>query len=369
MSIRKRLKNGDTFCVLPWISEYKTVGGTAHFCCHSNIPIVSTSDPSTDELRLKIWNNEKIVNCNKCYELEHNNIISPRQRESINLLKFNNIRNHFEAAEGPWQFKKYFADIRVNNKCNLSCITCGPGNSSLWEKELGIIPITTSSQHNYTKDEIKELTRIYIGGGEPLINDHAKLIIKMCADYNPQIELVINTNLTYLDKSLIKQFKAITNTTIVVSIDAYGAVNEYHRYPLKWSKFIRNLKWLKNENINILFNTVASAVSVFGFKNLKRLEVYPSGWNLTLIHPRTNLELRNIPDSLKSTAIDNVVNLKKSKFYKTDLKFKTQVDGIINNISQPVDNVLGLKKYIQELDLRRNLKHQNYLGVNLIEAA
>lgn len=353
-----RLKKGDTFCVLPWIEYHSSTDGNQYFCCYSTVPLIN--ETSANLIRQKTLNNEKVDHCTHCYKLEENNVISPRQRESALWLKDISVSNKFKNE--PY-YEPLFLDIRTDNKCNLACIGCGPYSSTLWQKELGV-PIKRSSQlPNF--DKIKKSKKIYMAGGEPLIIDSYLDIIDFVAAENPDIELVINTNLTTLPESTVKSLQKIKKVSITVSIDSYGKVNEYHRYPLKWDKFIRNLDILKQTGIYVEFNTVVDAVSIFGFKELHKLEHYTKRWDLQILARPVALKLENLPNNLKDLALENASSLKKLQFYSTDLKYKTTVNLIISNLTKSGDTE-QLSAYIQELDTRRKINHVDYIGVNLI---
>jgi sulfatase maturation enzyme AslB (radical SAM superfamily) len=353
-----RLKKGDTFCVFPWIAYHSKTDGKQYFCCYSNVPI--TDEAFTNITRQKILNNEKVSHCNHCYSLEENNVLSPRQRESVLWLKDVSISNIFKIES---DYEPLFLDIRADNKCNLACIGCGPSASTLWQKELEIPTKRYSQLLDFEK--IKKVKKIYMAGGEPFIINNYLNIIDFIAAENPDIELVINTNLTRLPDSAIKSLQKIKKVCIIVSLDAYGKVNEYHRYPLKWDKFVRNLDILQKTGIRIEFNTVVDAVSIFGFKELNKLEHYAKRWDLQILTNPTALVLENIPNNLRHVAVENAESLKNLRFYSTDQKYKTTVNLILSTLSKSGDSA-QLSKYIQELDTRRKINHLDYIGVNLI---
>jgi len=353
-----RLKKNDSFCVLPWIEYHSNTEGNRFFCCFSKVPL--TDEKSTNIIRQKILNNEKIDHCNYCYKIEENNAISPRQRESALWLKDISVSDKFKTEP---HYEPLFLDIRSDNKCNLACIGCSPSESTLWQKELGSPAKQYSQVPSF--DEIKKAKKIYMAGGEPFIIDSYLDIIDFIAIQNPDIELVINTNLTTLPDSTIKSLQKIKKVCIIVSIDAYGKVNEYHRYPLKWDKFVRNLDILQKTGIRIEFNTVVDAVSIFGFKELYKLEHYAKRWDLQILIKPTALILENLPIDLRHIALENAKSLKNLHFYSTDQKYKTTVNLILSKLTKS-GNVEQLSAYIQELDTRRKINHSDYIGVNLI---
>lgn len=355
-----RLKKGNTFCVLPWIEYHTRTDGRQYFCCWATKPLASEHEAAL--ARQEILNNQPVDYCKNCYKLEDDNLISPRQRESAIWFKDISIRDKFK--NDPI-YEPVFFDIRLDNKCNLACIGCNPGDSTLWQKELGI-PIK-----RYSKlpdfDKIKKARKIYMAGGEPFIIDGFLDIINFVADHHPDIELVVNTNLTALPDSILISLQKIKQVGITVSLDGYGKVNEYHRYPLKWEKFMRNLNTLYETGVRIEFNSVLDAVSVFGLTELYKLEQFASRWDLPILTKPTALLIENLPMQVRDVALENAQSLKKIKFYGTDPKYKNAVDFLIESLGK-FGNPAELSEYIQQLDLRRKIDHSHYIGVNLIEA-
>lgn len=355
----KNLQYGDSFCVLPWIENFTNMDGQKYFCCWSSIPLESNEN----EIRQQIWDGKKVPHCTECYELEKNKVVSPRQRENSRWLRDLDIKEYFTTEICPSP-KSVFFDFRPSNKCNLACIGCNPKDSSLWAKELSI-PIVNKT-NNLDTNKILEYKKIYMAGGEPFLINECINVIKLISDKNPDIELVINTNLTTVPEEIFIAIKKIKKVNITVSLDSYGTINEYHRYPMKWDKFIRNLENLKETGVSISFNTVIDAVSVFGFDKLHLLENFANNWSMVLLTHPSALCIKNIPDILKPQATEKLKTLKDIKFYKTDIHFKTRIDDALISLNKK-GNSSELSAYIQTLDQRRNLNHRDFLGVNLIE--
>ena len=357
--MKQKLAWGNSFCVLPWIEKFTNTKGQEHFCCWSSVP----NDSNVDIVREKIWAGEKVPQCTKCYSLEAEKVISPRQRESALWLKDPEIYEHFNSESCP-SYKPVFFDLRLSNKCNLACIGCSPVDSSLWAKELGVID--GDKTNNIDIDKILQAKKVYMAGGEPFLIDSCLSVIDAVANNNPNVELVINTNLTTVPEETFKAIKKIKKASIIVSVDSYSKVNEYHRYPMKWDKFMRNLEMLVTTGASINFNTVIDAVSVFGFDQIHLLEDYADSWFLSILTMPSALSLNNLPDNLRKIASSNLQSLQRIKFYKTDIGFKTKVDSALQLVNEK-GNSKELSAYIQTLDQRRHINHTEFLGVNLIE--
>ena len=276
------LKNR-AFCVLPFIQEFQGVNGVRMLCCYSNTPIDTINSVETNALRHQILEGNPIPNCQSCYKLEQNKTISPRIRESIRWLRDLEIKSYIENWS-PENLQTFFYDIRFDNKCNLACISCGPHSSSLWEKELGQTKSTLSPSLDI--DRLLTAKKLYLAGGEPLIIDQFKDLLQAVAAQSVQPEIVINTNLTRVSNEIAQTLGQIKNLTLTVSVDAFEKVNEYHRWPSRWDKFMRNLEWAKEIGCNIHFNSVVDAVTVINIDQLVKIEHMADMWTLSnLIRP------------------------------------------------------------------------------------
>lgn len=354
------LKN-PAFCVLPFIEQHFSLRDYQSFCCYGQA--IDSSQPGIiADLKNKILNGQKIAHCQHCYNLENNKVISPRLLESSRWLKDPEVKDYIGSWSNSGIQKTFFYDIRYDNKCNLACISCGPEESSLWAKEMQLPSIKREVILDI--DQISKAKKVYLAGGEPLINDQVLALIQHIADSDQQPELVINTNLTRINHHLKGCLNKIKNLTVVVSVDAWEKVNEYHRWPMSWQKFLKNLEWLLEIRCTIQFNTVVDAVSVLNLHRLQEIEHLCDQWNLSIATKPLALCVNNLPELLKQQVHDNFVNIKNSKFYKNDPVFKTNADFVIQNILDPGDPIL-LSSFIKDLDRRRNINHTTYLETNL----
>ena len=347
--------------MLPFIEKFQDLDGKDYLCCYGNrIPL----NNDIVELSSKILNGEQIPHCKKCYDLDNQQMISPRLRESSRWLKDPEIVSYLKNWAPNSSHKTFFYDLRFDNKCNLACISCDAKNSSLIAKELNVT--VPKYKLNFDINDCLKAKKIYLAGGEPLIIDEFIDLIFKIADLDQQPELVINTNLTTITPKLKSVLSRINNLTLTISVDSFERVNEYHRWPMKWSKFLNNLLYVRNNlDCTIQFNSVVDAVTVINLAKLVEIEHLTDQWSLNILTSPSALVVNNLPEKEKENIIHKFVNIKKSKFYSTDINFKSKVNGIIAQISNPGDPYL-LSNYIAQIDQRRNIDHTTYLGINLI---
>ena len=348
-----------TFCVLPWIEKCYEHNGLQYLCCQSRTPV---KDSELNSIREQLKNQEFIPHCKFCYDLEKQKAISPRLLETSRWLKNTEVKSYIDNWKQGQQEKTFFYDIRFSNKCNLACIPCNPTNSSLWANELGIKVETQS--HSFDINDVVSSKKIYLAGGEPLITEQCIDLLQRVAEQQQQPEVIINTNFTRNNDQIQQILKNIKNLTLVVSVDAYKHVNEYHRWPMSWNKFIENLDWAQDIGCTIEFNSVIDAVSIINAADLVEIESRCNFWNLAILTTPAALAINNLPDHVKPAVQASWEKIKTSRFYTSDPVFKSRVDHSFDLLKQSGHSEL-LANYIATIDQRRNIDHQTYLGIKL----
>ena len=180
----------------------------------------------------------------------------------------------------------YYLDLTFSNKCNSKCITCSPDLSNQWGDEYKAIwktdhqPIGHKNPIDHLSIYIDEddaidiyntypnVERIAFVGGEPTIMEEHTLFCQQLIDGDraKNITLAYVSNLTGITNNLIEMWTHFKEIHISLSIDGYGKVNDYIRYPFKWSKIEKNTRLLfdlqKKEPHRYYLN-LSHTVSVF----------------------------------------------------------------------------------------------------------
>ena len=153
----------------------------------------------------------------------------------------------------------YSLDLSFGSKCNSKCMTCSPGCSNFWEEEWThiwkILPDVAREKYgnpiNLTVIDALLLVETYpnvrtisfIGGEPTILDEHfAFLEALVNAGMSKNIRLSYVTNLTGISEELISLWETFEHVACTVSIDGFGPINEYIRYPVKWSKVEENLR-------------------------------------------------------------------------------------------------------------------------------
>ena len=272
MSIFNIHKN-KAICVLPWVHEHINIAGDKKPCCLGG-PLVNNR--TIDNIRQEMLQGKQPVECSKCYEEESNKESSPRIRETIEWLK----KFGTPTIENPII---QYLDVRNDPTCNLKCKTCGPWASTLWAKEQGVIvELPDRDLKKYNKSQLK---KIYFAGGEPTYNKSYLEFLTELLTVNPGCEVMINTNLKRLPrewKNIISSFK---NLTVVISCDAVEELGCYVRYPLEWTQFEENVKFVSERANFIMFNLVPSNLTVHSIdRTVEWMTKYTNDISLSVVH-------------------------------------------------------------------------------------
>ena len=345
-------KKNSAICVLPWVHEYKRINGKTAPCCVGDTFKGNETISQTREFMLK---GEKPRACNNCYKAESESGFSARIQETNDWL----AKVGEPDIENP---KLEFVDVRYDPTCNLKCKTCGPHDSTLWQKEKGI-KITVNNQNKEYLNNIdkKILKKVYLAGGEPTyIKGYLEFLEELYA-VNPDCEVIVNTNLKKLPDKWKDIIKKIKNLTIICSCDAIGTLGTYMRYPLGWSEFCENVKFV-SENANFLqFNLVASNLTVHKlYETCTWMKQYSNHINLSILNSPKVFSEAAVPNIERDVYISSAKKLSKfpvSIYYAA--RFRNEINYIIKKYSETkYDQGLHhhLADEIAEQDSHRTLK-------------
>jgi pyruvate-formate lyase-activating enzyme len=297
-----------TFCVLPWVHSYFATDGQAALCCISpealvgidgglNIQRHSLHDifhsPPMDEVRRQLLQGRAIKACDVCYKAERIGGSSMRthfnehwQKHKPGLL--DRIRERQEKAAYN---KPLSVDFRFGNLCNLRCQICNTHNSTQIERD----PVLSKwNNAHYLRlagrfegewyesdafsEEIAEFSSdiefITLGGGEPSISKPAQKWLERLLESGQaaKIELRVSTNLTNVNPRFFDLAARFGRSRLLLSIDGFGPLNDYLRYPSQWRIVERNADYItqlaKRSNMTIHITPVISAYNALSIVHL-----------------------------------------------------------------------------------------------------
>ena len=256
--------------------------GFYRFCCNASPGKNLVKDSEGKPFRVEssnsndVWNSEhyksfrqQFLNgeepdmCERCFREEKSGVESARQKLNKRWL------GSFDPESEKASSVRYI-DLRLGNLCNLKCRMCNPYASSKWIDEWNSIvgsaelvpnnelsesetqrlkkldwPDKDSTWENL-KPIIDTVEEIYLTGGEPLLSLKQKELLDHLIESgaSKNIKLKYNTNLTVLPEDIVSRWASFKVVICNVSIDGVGELDEYIRFPTKWSVVESNLRKL-----------------------------------------------------------------------------------------------------------------------------
>ena len=192
-----------------------------------------------------------------------------------------------------------FLNIRFGNLCNLKCAMCYPIDSSSWYQEYNTIwghyftenkeltPLMNDSnkkisdeknnifdwsdnQHLWLqiKNHIQQFRKIYIVGGEPLLMKSYYKFLQWCIDNGAAEKLIIefSSNMTHIPPKLYELWKYFKNIYFGISLDGFGEINNFIRYPSNWNRIEKNISQLdkiEEKNMVLYITTSVSVLNIW----------------------------------------------------------------------------------------------------------
>lgn len=290
----------DKFCVVPFVQLNTRGKGDARVCCsiggidhgipkdlvldeinpdtyNSNTEVFNLgSDNITDlwnskfmkDFRMKMLNGESIPNCEFCHRMEAGGLTSKRIGKNSRFLeKTLPLLEKYKEKNGYVNVMPQWWEIRLSTKCNLSCIMCTPGLSSMMYKEYskweqkgkltnpmqGSLDMAKESGEEYLSnskffkqqiiDNLEHCLFMEFRGGEVFADKPSIKFIDTIGDskYAANIELDISTNATLITDEVVKVLNKFKGGTLRFSIDAFDKEDEFIRYHTDWKSVIDSM--------------------------------------------------------------------------------------------------------------------------------
>jgi MoaA/NifB/PqqE/SkfB family radical SAM enzyme len=290
----------NSFCIYPWIHMQLKPNGQAKPCCrfdHMNQayrdekgnPIMSQYNVKEksfkeimesdfwNELREDMLKGKTIPGCYKCDKEDAGDKFSMR----FNANNAWNEQNEFRPIDVNQELSFKYLELTTGRYCNLACRMCSSDLSTTWDADDKVLAEHYKDRFdfskrpqildlNFTADDFKETQLIKMTGGEPMIvPTFIPFIDKVIeSGYTDNIMLQIYTNCSWVPKSkIIDRLKKFGLVQIYLSIDGLDEVNDYIRYPSKWTTVEESAKkWLsiakEHNNFDIVFSPTISLYNI-----------------------------------------------------------------------------------------------------------
>jgi sulfatase maturation enzyme AslB (radical SAM superfamily) len=319
-------KLNPSFCILPWMHIQYKPSGQPKLCCRYDISLEANEavkNPDSNNLLLKLspakdnitvkessmeqsffgdyWSASRqytqdqtpLIGCHKCYKEEQGTQgeVQNSMRLGSSILYNQGYLHKQPNYEKP---RLEFLEVGFGNYCNLACLSCNSSLSTSWyqdELELNkvvnnnvkrmIFPKLDNLKFIPDAETLKTLRVIKFTGGEPMINpEFTKFIELICEQGRPeQISLEIYTNCSYVPSpKLLENLTKFEAVQMNLSVDAYGAVNDYVRYGSNWTGNTKQTVsnaidfWLTvgrdHGNISVIMSTTLSALNILEIPKL-----------------------------------------------------------------------------------------------------
>jgi len=381
--------------------------------------------------RLDLSNNIKPQRCSNCYNWEnHSNNISRRKkfiRLSEHKLDYVKASEAFDVTNDDGSIdvdttKLINLDIRFGNLCNLKCIMCDPGNSSLWYEDWellsrkfsktqpngrsvkfslgGIDPATGNTQYWKDKDKFylleknqhgklklqneenwweteswktqfvkiaPQLQYIYFTGGEPLLvpamEEHLAYLVEN--DFAKNIMLCYDTNLTVVNPGIIDKWKFFKDVELRISVDDTGDRYNVVRNPGNFDKLCDNINRVQQTNIKIKHvSIVCHLANVYGVVRVAKLaKQLGIGMSLRFVSRPVWISVLNLPQSAKEEVIATLTKFLESDECESIRGYENfvhqQIKHFQNNLTAPYTES-HLETFVQVMNLMDQSRNLNW---------
>ena len=366
-----------SFCSLPFVHQEKSFDGRHHICCYANQlqsdfvgqdSIPSFNSTTINNIRQKMLNGERPAECNVCYKFEDIGGKSPRQIETeswINLsTKKESLDNNIHLFVNAETLTPTSLDLRYSNTCTLNCRMCNSGSSSSINQEYAKLQsqwpekfwTIKNPRTNHEVVLTPDIQKVYLAGGEPLVEPYNLDILTKLADCKPDVILVINTSLNYLSDKFLDVLNRFTCLTFTISLDGTDKVNDYIRHGSKFDVVSANIEKVKHHSL--LFGSCISMYNIFNIRDLINFvaTTYPGceeSHGLNRVNDLEELFIDNVPPELRPELIADLTDM----LSIAGSQVKTSIQNIIVTLQQDnfdPERFENFKKYTRILDASRN---------------
>lgn len=345
----KLFKQNKNFCAVPWTNFELFTNGNVKTCSYGqtifgNINEKSIEDILQDEKMLQLkqdmLNDKPNSNCVKC----HNRTIESENFEYLKGHYNHLVRNENVNYSDVKNFDLRFIDLHWSNVCNLRCVMCHPGQSSLIAKDLNVVWPTIKDEKiqpiidMVIKNQYK-IKEIYLSGGEPFYIPHNIKLLNLLE--NKDVPLRINTNMQWQKSNKLYQIlKNFKNVQLTMSADAVKEKFNYIRNGASWTTFIENIKMVRNETqFQLRINTIFSIINANELDELidyfyNKLDI--KDITINILYIPIELDSRNYPVNKKQNVINKLLKIQDNISNNTNLK---------NNLQNCIDQIQKTNQY------------------------
>jgi molybdenum cofactor biosynthesis enzyme MoaA len=291
-------------CPLPWSHIATTPGGSVRLCCDStgeesrsknehgkdykiyrDSPEEFLNSENFKNIRRKMISGDVPSSCQNCFAREEETGDSPRLH-FLNKYDFSLKKAEEQTLEEGIldEYTVKSVDLRLGNNCNLKCRMCNPWSSlSLGDefRDLYNESVPSLDWPDESDDWVNLLQKqnsledLYLTGGEPtLIQNNLRLLKGMNQQQRDKVKVRVNTNATIFNTKFFEEMRLFKSNDVKLSLDGVGRVNDYIRFPSKWSSILNNIKLMQRlEGLKISTHLTLSSYNLLSLrKTLEKFE-------------------------------------------------------------------------------------------------
>lgn len=380
------------FCVAPFVHMFVKSDEDECVCCMSVDGKPADENTELDlrerwnnskylrKIRTQFLNDERPAGCYKCFALEDAGGESDRNRFNKHYEQ-EDLR--YDIITGTQYNSPIDLDIRPGNLCNLGCRMCGPGSSSMLQKEArrgiasevfgdGDVMITDALRRpeniEFLLENIHKSKRIKFLGGEPTIMPEVDRILDILIERElTDVPLHFTTNCTNNNQRFIDKISKFSQVGFNYSVDGTGNTVEYIRHPVKFDTINKNIKVYDTLAFHSQISYTLQAYNLFTFKEQLKwsseIGIYTRPE--LLVHPY-ELSCLSIPKIIRDRVISDILDFIKTYDFGEKLEQKEarkKVEPVLKRLWNDERElpVVELARHTKILDISRNQHIKDYI--------
>lgn len=404
------------FCAYPFVQISTVPAGFMRPCCFFG-GILKNDDSSSSNVSKNdfqdVWNNshfrkirqdlldgKKITGCKQCHIEDSYGGDSMRKRSLREWAWRPDFKMAIDFAsrnDGSLNSPIRFLELKPGNLCNLKCRMCNQFDSSKYAAELKDIGAKFKGEklsgnarifdnHNFEFDFniskmadwtnnnqiwesferlIPNLEVLSFAGGEPTLIEEVYTALKSCVKTgaSKNITVYFASNFTQKIDHFLDLAKSFKRFDFIASLDGKDQVQEYIRFPSKWSEVATNFAKAvesakQHRSINILVNITLNIYNILNFTDfLKWLEQesFRSGlkedpYNLNILMYPEYLSLSLLPQPLRGECVEKILEYKaQSWIIKEKPHIAARLDQLIGMIQNSSEKSEIFERRLEEL--------------------
>jgi hypothetical protein len=369
--------------------------------------------PKKLEARTKMLDNEWPGDgCEYCRDIEASGGMSDRLRQ---LKLVNESESEYSSLVSP-ELKiedsvisttPTMLEIYFNNKCNMSCIYCGPTLSSLWVQENkihGEFDNYTVDENNpippphkrflvsdaeeadrqydsrlaefwtWFKENYQSLKMINVLGGEPFYQDETEQMIDFLLESNvapTNTRIYFFSNLKVNSEKFIRlitkmkrlRYERKMRVGIIASLDCWGPEAEYIRSGLNLGQFEKNFSYMVNNCywLELVINSTINSLSIKAMPALmhkmnewSKLHPITHGFNLLVDPEEMNPSI--FPSGFFDKDFETVLSLMPRNNPMNNSSYE-YMEGVIKSVNNSIpfdqQKLQSFKIFLDKMDKRK----------------